>query len=78
MFQNCANLTEFSIPEFVTSLGTGVFYATSLTTIKLPSNMTVIGEGAFCRCENLVEVIFNQVITTIGSIAFGVCTALDR
>ena len=52
------------------------FGGMGLTSVKLPSGLISIGEGAFAGCTNLVEVVMPSTLTTIGDYAFAGCSAL--
>ena len=51
-----AGLTEYTIPEGVTSIGTYAFYDSSLASIAIPEGVTSIGESAFSGCSSLKSV----------------------
>ena len=46
-FANCASLTQAVIPEGVTEISTSAFNLSSISTLDLPSTLTVIGGNAF-------------------------------
>ena len=51
-----AGLTEYTIPDSVTTIGNYAFSGcSSLTSITIPDSVTTIGEGAFTRCSKLRE-----------------------
>ena len=52
-----AGLTEYTIPDSVTSIGAQAFsYCYSLTSVTIPDSVTKIGDGAFHSCESLTSV----------------------
>ena len=69
------NLTSVTIPNYVTSIGTGAFYGCeSLTSITLPSSIRYIYEDAFYGCTKLTTCPISATHTnlkTIGKEAFG-------
>ena len=49
--------SEYAIPNSVTSIGYGAFYAcTSLANITIPSSVTSIGDHAFYNCTSLTSI----------------------
>ena len=72
-----AGLTEYSIPEGVTSIGNDAFYnCSNLLSINLPNNVTSIGESAFKNCYKLTYINLPDSITSIGNYAFYNCSNL--
>ena len=59
----------------VTTIGSFLF-ASALTSIILPENITTITNGAFNFCANLTSIYLSNNITTIGTNVFASCTAL--
>ena len=72
-----AGLTEFAIPDGVTSIGQLVFYnCTDLQTISIPEGVTEIGAYAFANCTGLTSITIPEGVTKIGANAFAGCTGL--
>ena len=70
-------VTEYTIPDGVTTIGDWAFYyGKSLTKITIPNSVTAIGDDAFYRCENLTNIIIGDGVTTIGDWAFSSCESL--
>ncbi len=70
--------TSFSVPNCVTSIGSGAFNGcTSLTSITIPSSVTSISSFAFSNCTSLTSVTIPNSVTSIGSGAFNGCTSLE-
>jgi hypothetical protein len=64
------SLTSVTIPNSVTSIGSGAFAeCTSLTNVSIPDSVTSIGESMFYDCTHLSVTIPGSV-TSIGEIAF--------
>ena len=69
--------TSFTIPDGVTSIGTGAFaYCDNLTEIVIPDSVTSIGDYAFSGCYNLTEIVIPDGVTSIGDYAFHGCDNL--
>ena len=74
-----AGLTEYTIPNSVTTIGVGAFYCcSSLTSVTIPDSVTSIGYVAFCGCHNLTSVTIPDSVTTIGERAFAWCSNLQE
>jgi outer membrane protein OmpA-like peptidoglycan-associated protein len=63
------NITSYSIPETVTSIGDHAFEDANLTSITIPSSVTSIGEGAF-KYSSLASATIPSSVTSIGAQAF--------
>ena len=57
-------------------VGNYMFSLTILKNITLPSNITSIGEGAFCYCVSLPSITIPDGVTSIGEWAFRGCSSL--
>ena len=72
-----AGLTEYTIPDSVTTIGVYAFsYCDSLTSVTIPNSVTTIGDGAFQDCSSLTSVTIPDSVTTIGKKAFAGCASL--
>ena len=72
-----AELTEYTIPEGVTSIGDEAFaFCPSLTSVTIPDGVTSIGYQAFAWCESLASVTIPYSVTSIGFLAFAFCPSL--
>ncbi len=72
-----AGLTEYTIPDGVTSIGVYAFYGcTSLKSVTIPDSVTTIGDSAFENCTSLTSVTIPDRVTTISDLAFYRCTSL--
>ena len=72
-----AGLTEYAIPNSVTTIGYGAFSdCRSLTSVTIPDSVTTIGNGAFTWCESLTSITIPDSVTSIGDSAFAYCSSL--
>ena len=74
------DISEFTIPNTVTTIGGGAFYdKDNLTKIVIPASVTSIGTSAFENCDSLSDVTIEngQASLTIGNRAFYGCSALN-
>lgn len=68
-----AGLTEYMIPDYVTSIGRCVFTGLKdITAITLPENITSIGEYAFSYCS-ITSITLPERVESIGDGAFIGC-----
>ncbi len=68
--------TDVIVPENVKSIGISAFSSTDITSIVIPSSVTIINSLAFYTAQNLVSVSLPSAIKIIYSDAFGKCTSL--
>lgn len=52
-FYGCLGLERIEFPENLNTIGSYAFYGCGLMDVSIPPNMPIIGEKAFCECENL-------------------------
>ena len=75
--RNTDGLTDFTVPDFITSIGGFAFEnCRNLTRIKLPEDLPSIGERLFFGCTRLTEITIPDSVTSIGHNAFRDCTGL--
>ena len=72
-----AGLTEYAIPNEVTSIGASVFESCSaLESVTLPEGVVEIGDRCFYDCRAMTSCTLPQSLTTIGERAFRYCDNL--
>ena len=72
-----AGLTEYTIPNNVTSIGDYAFSSCSrLESVTIGNGVTSIGEYAFYGCWSLVNISIPNGVTSIGMYAFEYCSSL--
>ena len=73
-----SGLTNFDIPQSVTSIGNEAFQGCSmLESVSIPASVTSIGSCAFSDCTSLVSITIPSSVTEIGGGAFSDCTSLE-
>lgn len=81
-FENCSNITSINNNDTgnIVSIGTSAYSGTGITSIRLSSALTNVGQSAFSGCTGLTSVRFektnNYVNRKIGSSAFDNCVNL--
>ena len=72
-----SGLTEYTIPNSVTSIGYAAFaHCYRLTSVTIPDSVTTIGYAAFYNCSSLTSITIPDSVTTIGGAAFYNCYSL--
>ena len=73
-----AGLTEYTIPDGITSIGDYAFEnCTSLESINIPDGVTSIRKCAFWNCTSLKRVNISNSVISIRERAFWNCTSLE-
>ena len=77
-FSGCKSLKAADLSMMTSgSIASASFYdCSSLETVKLPSDLTVIESSLFSECEKLTAVTIPQSVTAINSFAFKGCKSL--
>lgn len=55
-FDSCRELTSFTFPEGLTTIGEGAFYYGALKEVIIPESVTSVGHGAFGFIDNLTRI----------------------
>jgi hypothetical protein len=80
-FSGCESLTNITIPNSVTSIGSygnAFSSCSSLTNITIPNGVTKIGDNDFSYCKSLISVTIPNSVTSIGQTAFSGCSSLTK
>ncbi len=64
-------MTDITIPDGITSIGWGTFWATGLTNITIPNSVAMIEDAAFYNSENLKDVYYTGSKVQWESISIG-------
>ena len=71
------SVTDITIPDYVTSIGSYAFYGCSgLTSVIIEEGVTSIGDNAFRGCSSLTSVTIGNGVTSIGMQSFKDCSRL--
>lgn len=60
----------FTIPEYVSRIGSYAFAGSSITVVTLPQELTSVADYAFYNCANLIEAALPDGLTSIGNYSF--------
>ncbi len=72
------SITDVTMPDTVTTLGSGVFQGCQqMQSIGLSSNLTAIPANTFRECASLESITIPATVTSIGSNAFYGCVSLS-
>ena len=70
-------ITNFILPESITSLNPYVFQGASFNSVTLHDKITYIPDGAFCECSQMTEIYIPDTVTSIGDYSFIYCSKLE-
>ena len=77
-FKQSYNLYSITIPNSVTIIEDGAFYACPyLDSANIPNSVTSIGDYAFYNCVSLRSIALPNSVVSIGSNAFAGCSSLS-
>jgi hypothetical protein len=76
-FLGDSDITDFTIPNTITSIGEGAFYdCNSLKNIGIPNSVKSIGSYVFYDCSSLTNIEIPNSVTNIDKGAFKGCSSL--
>ena len=71
------NISEYKIPDNVTSIGSSAFYnCDSLTSVVIGDSATTISDYAFYNCSSLMSINIPDSVISIGRYAIAHCSSL--
>ena len=74
-----ASVSTVVMPDSITTVGTGAFFACeSLTDVTMPNGVSSIEDETFFGCCSLTSIVMPDGIMTIGADAFAYCRALTE
>ena len=74
-----AGLTEYTVPDNVTSIGGWSFaYCNGLRSVTIPNSVASIGDRAFRACSGLTSIIIPESVTEIGAEVLWECSSLKE
>lgn len=77
-FAGNQNVTEFKLPDTLTTLGKGAFWGdTALTSVTIPEGVTQIKDETFLNCMSLSNVFLPENLKSIGVRAFYNCNQIE-
>ncbi|MBQ8011618.1 MAG: leucine-rich repeat protein, partial [Oscillospiraceae bacterium] len=73
----CDNLTEFTLPEQLTTIEDRAFYGCdNLKNIHVSDTVSAVGDYAFQSCKSLTHIVFPKSTVSIGDSVFSGCDNL--
>ena len=68
---------DLNIPEGITEIDPYAFEYSKIRSVKFPDSLRSVGNLAFYKCSNLVQIEFGKGPLKIANDAFGSCSALE-
>lgn len=76
-FRNCRKITKVTLPASIKRINDRAFYYCSVSSVNFPEGLASIGQFAFFKCGNLLEISLPESLTDIGPWAFRQCAKLE-
>ena len=76
-FYKCSALTSLTIPNSVLTIEDQALRESGLVQITIGNQVTSIGNGCFYNCQSLTSVNIPNSVTTLGTLCFQDCAALQ-
>ena len=70
-FAQCENLKELELPNGLTTIGSGAFFKSGLTSITIPVSVKTIADQAFLSAKNLNEIYYEGNVAQWNAISKG-------
>ena len=77
-FADCSVLHEVNMSNSIRQIATGAFQNGSIDTLILPSELNLIGTGAFLNQKKLTEIVIPDELRQIKNRAFEGCSGLSK
>lgn len=75
-FAFCRSLTSIELPDGVNTIGLYAFRSSGLTSVTIPSSVSVIKDWAFASCTDLTSLTLGDGVTELKESAFAMCNNL--
>lgn len=72
------NLKSIVLPTSLQKIGRGAFSGSGITSIEIPQGVTIVGDYAFMRCNELTSIQIPTSVSTLGTRAFAYCSKLEE
>jgi hypothetical protein len=77
-FINCVSMTNVTLPNSLTNIGSQAFTGSGLASVVLPDSLISIGPSAFLNCYSLAGLVLGEGVSSIGDYAFSGCSSLTN
>lgn len=78
MFADCIQLSDFTIPCGINSIGKYAFRNTPINELIIPDSVITIEDCAFLGCDSLKKIYLGKKVEYIGKCAFCGCSSLNE